>query len=70
MPLVERSRALLATVVGWVLAAVVVWVLARLVLGTVFWILRAVLVVALLLGLLWLYLALKPKPPAGGRARR
>lgn len=62
MPVADRSRSALATVVGWVLLAVIVWVLLRFVLGTVFWILRTVLVVALILGLLWLYLTLKSPP--------
>lgn len=62
MPVVDRSRSALAAVVGWVVLAVIVWVLLRFVLGTVFWILRTVLVVALILGLLWLYLTLKSPP--------
>jgi hypothetical protein len=36
-----------------------VWILLRFVLGTVFWILRSLLVIVVLVGLLWAYLALK-----------
>jgi hypothetical protein len=59
MPVSDRSRSALATVIGWVLVAAVVWILLRFVLGTVFWILRSLLVVVVLVGLLWAYLALK-----------
>jgi len=62
MPLAERSRSVLATIVGWVLVGVVVWVLLRFVLGTVFWLLRTALVVVVIVGLLWLYLTLKSPP--------
>jgi len=59
MPIADRSRSLLATAVGWLLVAAIVWFLLRFVLGTVFWILRSVLVVVVIVGLAWAYLALK-----------
>lgn len=62
MPELERPRNVLATIVGWILVAAVIWFLLRFVLGTVFWIVRSLLVVAVILGLLWLYLALKSPP--------
>lgn len=54
---------MLASVVGYVLVAVVAYVLLKMVVGTVFWLLRSVLVVALLGGLLLLYLNLKAPDP-------
>lgn len=65
---VDRSRSALATVVGWVLVAVIAWVVLRTVLGTVFWLLRSLMVVALIVGLIWAYLALKA--PRDDRQRR
>jgi hypothetical protein len=62
MPIVDRSRSALATVVGWILVVVIAWFALRFLLGTVFWLLRGVLFVAVILGLLWLYLTLKSPP--------
>ena len=59
MPAVERSRSLLATVVGWLLVAVIAWIALRFILGSVFWILRSLLIIVVIVGLLWAYLALK-----------
>lgn len=59
MSLRTSSRSALATVVGWLLVLVVGWVLLRIVIGTVFWMLRGVVLVAVLVGLLLLYLTLK-----------
>jgi hypothetical protein len=61
-PSVARSG--LATVVGYVLVAVVVVVLFKFIIGTIYWLLRTVLIIAVLLGLLTLYLRLKtPRSP-------
>jgi len=49
----------LATVVGWVLVGVIVVVLFNFVIGTLFWLIRTVLIVVALLGLLTIYLKLK-----------
>jgi hypothetical protein len=46
-------------VVGWVFVIVLAIVLFRFVLGTLFWLVRTVLIVAALVGLLTLYLKLK-----------
>jgi hypothetical protein len=53
------TRSVLATVVGYVLVAVLVVVLFNFVIGTIFWLLRTVLIIVALLGLLTLYLKLK-----------
>ena len=58
MALPDRSRSLLATVVGWVLTAVVVWLLLRFILGTVGFVLRGVVLIVVIVGLLWAYLTL------------
>ena len=55
----SASRSVLATVVGYVLVAVLVVVLFNFVIGTIFWLLRTVLIIVALLGLLTLYLKLK-----------
>lgn len=55
----SRSRSFLASVVGWVFVVVLAVVLFRFVLGTLFWLVRTVLIVAVLVGLLTLYLKLK-----------
>jgi hypothetical protein len=59
MSLRSSSRSALATVVGWLLVLVVGWVLLRILIGTVYWMLRGVVLVAVLVGLLLLYLTLK-----------
>ncbi|MCX6520302.1 MAG: hypothetical protein NTZ21_06540 [Actinobacteria bacterium] len=59
MSLRSSSRSGLATVVGWVLVLVVGWMLLRIFIGTLFWMLRGVVLVAVLVGLLLLYLTLK-----------
>ena len=50
---------MLATIVGYVLVAVVVVVLFNFVIGTIFWLIRTVLIIVALLGLLTIYLKLK-----------
>lgn len=57
----ERSgaRSVLATLVGYVLVAVLVLVLFNFVVGTIFWLIRTVLIIVALLGLLTIYLKLK-----------
>jgi hypothetical protein len=59
MALPDRSRSFLATIVGWVLTAVVVWLLLRFVLGTVGFVVRGLVLIVVIVGLLWAYLALK-----------
>lgn len=59
MPITERPRSMLASVVGWVLVVVVVVVALRTVVGTIMWVLRSVLVIAAIAGLVALYLWLK-----------
>ena len=52
-------RGLAATVVGWVLAAIVVYLLFGFVAGTIRILVRFALIVALVVGLAWLYLRLR-----------
>jgi hypothetical protein len=55
----SAARSVLATVVGWVLVGILVVVLFNFVIGTLFWLIRTVLIVVALLGLLTIYLKLK-----------
>jgi hypothetical protein len=50
---------LAATLVGYAIVILIAVVLLRFVLGTIFWVIRAILIVVVLLGLLTLYLKLK-----------
>jgi hypothetical protein len=59
MALPDRSRSLLASIVGWVLVAVIVWLALRFILGTVGFVVRGIVVLVVIVGLLWAYLALK-----------
>jgi hypothetical protein len=49
----------LATVIGWVLVGIVAWLVVRMVFGTLGFVVRGVLLIAVIVGLLWAYLALK-----------
>ncbi|MCU1361135.1 MAG: hypothetical protein JWN99_2424 [Ilumatobacteraceae bacterium] len=53
------ARSGLATVVGWVLVAVIAYFALRFVLGTLFWLIRTVVIIVVIGGLLMLYLNLK-----------
>ena len=55
----DRARSLLATVIGWVLAAVVAFWLLGALIGTLRFVLRAVVTMLVLGALLTLYLRLK-----------
>ena len=55
----SRARSVLATLVGYVLVAVLVVVLFNFVVGTIFRLIRTVLIIVALLGLLTIYLKLK-----------
>ena len=55
----SRGRSALATIVGYVLVAVVVVVLFNFIVGTIFWLVRTILIIAVVVGLLLLYLHLK-----------
>ncbi len=58
-----RPRSLAATVVGWVIVVLLAWWLLGALVGTLLWLLRAVLLVAVLIGLVRLYFWLKrPRP--------
>ena len=50
---------MLATVVGYVLVAIIAYFVLRIFVGTIFWLLRAVIVVVIIGGLFTLYLSLK-----------
>jgi threonine/homoserine/homoserine lactone efflux protein len=53
------TRSVLATAVGYVLVALVVYILLRFVIGTLFWLVRTVVVIVVIGGLFVLYLRLK-----------
>jgi hypothetical protein len=53
------TRSALATIVGYVLVAVVVIVLFNFIIGTIFWLIRTIVIIAVVVGLLLLYLHLK-----------
>jgi hypothetical protein len=57
----ERSgaRSLLATIVGYAIVAVVVLFVLQFVIGTIFWLLRALVVIVVLLALVTIYARLK-----------
>ncbi len=59
MSLRTSSRSGLATVVGWVLVLVIGWVVLRIVIGSLYWMLRGIMLVVVLVGLLLLYVSLK-----------
>jgi hypothetical protein len=59
MSLRSSSRSAAASVVGWVLVLVIGWILLRFVLGTIFWIVRGAILIAVVVGLLLLWLTLK-----------
>jgi hypothetical protein len=53
------ARSVLATIVGYVLVAVIVLVLFNFIIGTILWLFRTLVIVAVLVGLLIVYLRLK-----------
>jgi hypothetical protein len=55
----SRSRSFLATIVGYVIVIILAVIVVRFVLGTIFWLLKALFVVIMLVGLLVVYLRLK-----------
>jgi hypothetical protein len=55
----NRARSLAATVVGYVIVALVVLILFRFVVGTIFWLIRALFIVVVLVALMAIYLRLK-----------
>ncbi len=57
-----RTRSLAASAIGWVIVIVIIWIVLRVVIGTLFWLLRAVLVIGAIVGLVALYLWLKDPP--------
>jgi hypothetical protein len=59
MTLPDRPRSLLATIVGWLIVAVLAWLLLGFAFGALRFIVRSVLLVAVIVGLVWAYLALK-----------
>lgn len=54
-----RPRSLLASVIGWLIVAIVVYFLFGWIVGTVRVLLRFVLIVAVVVGLLWVYFRLR-----------
>jgi hypothetical protein len=53
------ARSLLATIVGYVIVALVVLFLLQFVIGTIFWLLRALVVIVILVALVTIYAKLK-----------
>jgi presenilin-like A22 family membrane protease len=53
------ARSLLATVVGYILVALIGYFVLRMFLGTLFWLLRTIIVIVVIGGLFTLYLSLK-----------
>jgi hypothetical protein len=56
---ISRPRSFLATVVGYIVVAIIVWFLFGWLVGTILWILRTLLIIAVIIGLLVLYFKLK-----------
>ena len=54
-----RARSFLATIVGYLIVIILAVIVFRFVLGTIFWLLRALFIVIVLIALLWAYLSLK-----------
>ncbi len=54
-----KARSFLATVVGYVLAAVLAYLAFRMLVGTVYWLIRTAVIIVALGGLAALYLKLK-----------
>ncbi len=55
-------RSILASVVGWLIVAIVVYLFFGWIVGTLFWLLRMLVVLVLLGGLFALYLRLRRGP--------
>ncbi len=53
------SRSMLATVVGYILVALIGYFVLRIFLGTIYWLLRTIIVIVVIGGLFTLYLSLK-----------
>jgi len=62
MTVVDRSRSVLATAVGWILAIVVIVVGLRFLFSSIFWMFRSLFVLVLIGALVFVYLALKGPP--------
>ncbi len=56
------ARSVLATLVGYVIVAIVVLFLFHFIIGTILWLFRTLVIVAVLLGLFTIYLKLKSPP--------
>jgi hypothetical protein len=59
MSMRSSSRSAAASVIGWILVLVIGWIALRFVIGTIFWMIRGVILLVVLVGLLMLYLTLK-----------
>lgn len=53
------ARSALATVVGYVLVAIIAYIVLRTFVGTLFWLIRTIIVIVVIAGLFTLYLSLK-----------
>ena len=53
-----------STIVGWLIVVVIAWLVLSAVIGTIRWLVRGVAIIAVLIGLLWLWATVKsPKGP-------
>jgi hypothetical protein len=52
-------RRVAATVIGWVILAILAWFLLGAVIGTIRWVVRMVVLAAVLVGLIWAYAKLR-----------
>jgi hypothetical protein len=55
----SKARSFLASIIGYLLAAVVAYLAFRMFLGTVYWLIRMIVIVLAIGGLAMLYLKLK-----------
>ena len=67
-PPTPPGKSVTSTIVGWLIVAVIAWLVLSSVIGTIRWLLRGVVLIALLVGLLWLWAYVKtPKDPPSAR---
>lgn len=55
----STARSLAASVVGWLVVILIVWFVGGALLGALAWLIRILLVVAVIGGLIWVYFRLK-----------
>ncbi len=58
----SSARSVAASVVGWLIVLIVLWLVGGAILGALWWLVRMVLVLAVIGGLIWLYFRLRAAP--------